>query len=134
MAVDGVVPRGLAADDIVLGMMPELDTSCELGITPDVLLANVEVVKPDTPPPRTDSRISPTKPSTTSAAPLSTLYPAGKTWGTIVSHGGSVMMPDDTALEDTTLDETLDGDELRVVLLTELRGTFELCCDFDACD
>ncbi len=45
------------------------------------------------------------------------------------------MTPDDTALEDTTFDETLEiVDEPSVVLLTELTGVFELCCVFDAGD
>lgn len=105
----------------------------------EALVTNFEVVKPDTSPPRTDRRMSPTRPRTTSAAPFLMLYPAGWAWGITVSHGGSVMMPDDTALEET-LDEALDkaldemAAELRVVLLTETLAAFELCGVFDACD
>lgn len=62
-----VMPCTLTADDSVPG------TTAVLGIIAEVLLANVEVVKPDTGPPKTERRISPTKPSTTSAAPLSML-------------------------------------------------------------
>ena len=76
MAVDDVVPCGLSADDLVLGMrvvlgviitevetIAEPELGSEFEIIADVLLANVEVVKPDTPPPRTDRRMSPTNPS-----------------------------------------------------------------------
>ncbi len=84
MAADDVVPCGLSAYDImfgtavILGIITELELVSEFKIIADVLLTNDEVVKPDTPPPRADRRMSPTKPSTTSEAPLSMLYPAGK--------------------------------------------------------
>ena len=66
-----VVPSELTADDIVLGMIAVLE------IIAEVLLAMVEVVKPEISPPSTERRMSPTNPSTTSEAPLLMLYPAG---------------------------------------------------------
>lgn len=94
------------------------------------LSANVEVVKPDISPPNTERRMSPTKSRTTSAAPLSMLYSAGRAWGTMLSHG---MTLDDTAV-DETLDEMLDEivDECKSVLLTGFLDALELCWVFDA--
>lgn len=132
------MPSGLTDGDTVLAMIAVLE------IIAEVLLAKVEVVKPEISLPSTERRMSPTNPSTTSEAPLLMLDPASWAWGMTVSQGGSVKISDDTVLDEAredaleerreealegTLEETLDEmtAELATVLLTELLGTFELC-------
>ena len=118
LEVDFVVPCGLSI------AVPE--------VAAEEVADNVEVVNPDISPSNTETRMSPTKSNTISAAAELMLYIAGRAWGIVLSHG---MRADDTTL-DEMLDAMLDeiDDELRALLLTRVFGALELSCVFDGRD